>query len=182
MTVKPEHLIWIDLEMTGLEPATDRILEIATIVTDSNLQIVATGPNLAIYQSDEVLQEMNEWCVKTHTASGLVQRIKESSVTESQAEAETLAFLMQYVAKGASPICGNSVWQDRRFLDRYMPQLAQFFHYRQLDVSTVKELARRWAPDVFNGFQKEGSHLALDDIRESIAELKYYRDHFIKTT
>ena len=180
MAVKPEHLIWIDLEMTGLDPVVDRILEIATIVTDSQLEVIAVGPNLVIHQSEAVLQGMNEWCVKTHTESGLVQRIRESQLTERQAEDQTLAFLKQYVKENTSPICGNSVWQDRRFLNQYMPQLDQFFHYRQIDVSTIKELARRWAPTLFDGLKKENKHLALDDIRESIAELKYYRDHFIK--
>lgn len=180
MTVKPEHLIWIDLEMTGLNPTTDHILEIATIVTDNQLQVIAVGPNVAIHQSAHVLENMNEWCVKTHTASGLVQRVKESQITEKQAEIDTLTFLKQYVTINTSPMCGNSVWQDRRFLDQYMPQLAQFFHYRQLDVSTIKELARRWAPDFFKTLKKENAHLALDDILESIAELKYYKEHFIK--
>ena len=180
MAVKPEHLIWIDLEMTGLDPVVDRILEIATIVTDSQLEVIAVGPNLVIHQSEAVLQGMNEWCVKTHTESGLVQRIRESQLTERQAEDQTLAFLKQYVKENTSPICGNSVWQDRRFLNQYMPQLDQFFHYRQIDVITIKELARRWAPTLFDGLKKENKHLALDDIRESIAELKYYRDHFIK--
>jgi oligoribonuclease len=181
MTVKPDHLIWIDLEMTGLDPAIDRILEIATIVTDSQLQVVAEGPNLVIHQPEIILESMNEWCVKTHTATGLVQRIRDSRITEIRAEAETLSFLQQYVTENTSPICGNSVWQDRRFLDRYMPQLAQFFHYRQLDVSTLKVLAGHWAPNLLKEFTKKNTHLALDDIRESIAELKYYKDHFIKS-
>ncbi|WP_067865919.1 oligoribonuclease [Neptuniibacter marinus] len=174
------NLIWIDLEMTGLEPKTDVIIEIATVVTDSDLNILAEGPMLAIHQSDELLDGMDEWCTNQHGKSGLTQRVKDSSVTEAQAEQETIAFLKQYVAAGESPMCGNSIGQDRRFLDKYMPELEAFFHYRNLDVSSLKELAKRWKPEVAAGVVKKGSHLALDDIRDSIDELKYYREHFIK--
>lgn len=174
------NLIWIDLEMTGLEPKKDVIIEIATIVTDSDLNILAEGPMLAIHQSDTLLDGMDEWCTNQHGKSGLTQRVKESVVTEAEAEQETLAFLKQYLAPGESPMCGNSIGQDRRFLDKYMPELEAFFHYRNLDVSSLKELAKRWKPEVAAGVVKKGSHLAMDDIRDSIDELKYYREHFIK--
>ncbi|MDG2953198.1 oligoribonuclease [Bisgaard Taxon 10/6] len=180
MAQDKENLIWIDLEMTGLDPEQERIIEIATIVTDKNLNILAEGPVLAVHQSDALLAKMSDWCVKTHTANGLVERVKTSKLTERAAELQTIDFLKQWVPKGASPICGNSVAQDKRFLFKYMPDLADYFHYRHLDVSTLKELARRWKPDILNGFQKTNSHLALDDIRESIKELAYYREHFIK--
>ncbi|MDG2915170.1 oligoribonuclease [Bisgaard Taxon 10/6] len=180
MAQDKENLIWIDLEMTGLDPEQERIIEIATIVTDKNLNILAEGPVLAVHQSDKLLAKMSDWCVKTHTANGLVERVKTSKLTERAAELQTIDFLKQWVPKGASPICGNSVAQDKRFLFKYMPDLADYFHYRHLDVSTLKELARRWKPDILNGFQKTNSHLALDDIRESIKELAYYREHFIK--
>ena len=174
------NLIWIDLEMTGLEPATDVIIEIATIVTDSDLNVLAEGPTLAIHQSDEIMDNMDEWCTNQHGKSGLTQRVKESSVTEAEAEQATIEFLKQYVEAGVSPMCGNSIGQDRRFLDKYMPELEAFFHYRNLDVSSLKELAKRWRPEVAAGVVKKGSHLALDDIRDSIEELKHYREHFIK--
>ncbi|GGA85666.1 oligoribonuclease [Neiella marina] len=177
---KDKHLIWIDLEMTGLEPMTDVIIEIATIVTDDELNVIAEGPVIAIHQSDTVLAGMDEWCTRTHTESGLVARIKESEYSVQQAEAETLAFLSDYVEKGASPMCGNSIGQDRRFIYKYMPDLAEFFHYRNIDVSTLKELARRWRPDLAP-FAKQNTHLAMDDIRESIAELMYYREHFLRS-
>ena len=180
MSAHPSNLIWIDLEMTGLNPDKDRIIEIATIVTDSDLNVLAEGPVFAIHQSDELLNGMDEWNTRQHNSSGLVRRIKESSITEHQAEQATIMFLQQYVAEGKSPMCGNSVWQDRRFLSRYMPQLEKYFHYRMIDVSTIKELALRWAPQVYNGLQKESRHLALDDIRDSINELNYYRAHFIR--
>ncbi|MGX2969093.1 oligoribonuclease [Ursidibacter sp. B-7004-1] len=175
-----QNLIWIDLEMTGLDPEKERIIEIATIVTDKDLNILAEGPVLAIHQSDELLNKMSDWCVKTHTENGLVERVKQSKLTERAAELQTLDFLKKWVPKGASPICGNSIAQDKRFLYRYMPDLAEFFHYRHLDVSTLKELASRWKPEILNQFNKKNTHLALDDIKESIEELKFYREHFIK--
>lgn len=179
MATSPDSLIWIDLEMTGLDPRNDRIIEIATIVTDAHLKVLAEGPVLAIRQSDERLAGMDQWNTEHHTASGLVDRVRRSPHDAAAAEAQTLAFLRQYLAPGASPMCGNSICQDRRFLAAYMPELEAFFHYRNLDVSTLKELARRWKPQVLSGFQKENKHLALDDIRESIAELAHYREHFI---
>lgn len=174
-----QNLIWIDLEMTGLDPEKERIIEIATIVTDKDLNILAEGPVLAIHQDEELLNNMNEWCIKTHTENGLVERVKQSKLTERAAELQTISFLKQWVDKGFSPICGNSVPQDKRFLYRYMPELADYFHYRHLDVSTLKELASRWKPEILTNFSKKNSHLALDDIRESIEELKFYRTHFI---
>lgn len=176
----PQNLIWIDLEMTGLEPEHDVIIEMATIVTDSDLNILATGPVIAVHQSDALLAGMDEWNTRTHGESGLTQRARDSKISAAEAEAQTIAFLEQWVPKGKSPICGNSIGQDRRFLCRYMPTLEAFFHYRNLDVSTLKILAERWAPQIKEGFQKKGTHQALDDIRESIAELQYYREHFIK--
>ena len=178
--LKADNLIWIDLEMTGLDTQADRIIEIATIVTDSSLRIVAEGPVIAIHQDDTVLDAMDEWNRTTHGGTGLLQRVRDSRLSAAEAETQTLAFLTELVAPGASPMCGNSICQDRRFLAREMPSLEKFFHYRNLDVSTVKELARRWAPDVFAGVQKASTHLALDDIRESIKELEYYRRHFLK--
>ncbi|WP_413478096.1 oligoribonuclease [Vibrio hibernica] len=175
-----DNLIWIDLEMTGLDPETHKIIEIASIVTDSELNILAEGPMLAIHQSDEELAKMDDWCTNTHTNSGLVKRVKETVVTENEAITQTIAFLEQWVPKGKSPICGNSIGQDRRFLYKHMPLLEEYFHYRYLDVSTIKELTRRWKPEILDGFSKSGSHLALDDIRESIAELKYYRSTVFK--
>ena len=179
MTDKRNNLIWIDLEMTGLSPEEDRIIEIATIVTDAQLNVLAEGPVLAVKQSDALLAGMDDWNTEHHTNSGLVARVKASDVSDADAEAQTIAFLEQYVEAGMSPMCGNSICQDRRFLANYMPKLEAFFHYRNLDVSTLKELARRWKPEILPGFQKENKHLALDDIRESIAELVYYREHFI---
>ncbi|WP_305416873.1 oligoribonuclease [Photobacterium leiognathi] len=177
MTISDKNLIWIDLEMTGLDPETHKIIEIATIVTDPQLNILAEGPVLAIHQSEEELAKMDDWCTNTHTNSGLVDRIRKSTVTEQQAVAQTIAFLEQWVPKGVSPICGNSIGQDRRFLYKHMPELEQYFHYRYLDVSTLKELTRRWKPELLDGFGKKGSHLALDDIRDSIDELRYYREN-----
>lgn len=176
-----QNLIWIDLEMTGLNPDTDKIIEIATIVTDANLQILAEGPVFAIHQSDEVLMGMDEWNTRQHGQSGLVDRVRQSFIDEMQAEQETVAFLKQFVDAKRSPMCGNSICQDRRFLCRYMPQLANFFHYRQIDVSTLKELILRWQPQLLSGVEKKSRHLALDDIRDSIAELVYYRKHFIRS-
>ncbi len=171
------NLVWIDMEMTGLNPKIDRILEIATIVTDSDLNVLAEGPVIAVHQSDEVLAAMSPWCVEHHGASGLTERVRASKITEAEAEKATLRFVEKWVAEKQSPICGNTVAQDRRFLVEYMPRLEAFFHYRYLDVSTVKILAQRWAPEIAAGFAKKEAHLALDDIRESIAELKYYRAH-----
>jgi oligoribonuclease len=170
-----DRLVWIDLEMTGLDPERDRIIEIATIVTDSSLEVVAEGPVIAIHQPESQLALMDDWNRSTHGGSGLLQRVRDSRVGEAQAERATLGFLSPLLPAGASPMCGNSICQDRRFLARHMPALERFFHYRNLDVSTLKELARRWAPPVLAGVQKKSSHLALDDIRESIAELRHYR-------
>lgn len=180
--MKPDadNLIWIDLEMTGLDPNACRIIEIATIVTDRNGNILAEGPVLAISQEQALLDAMDAWNTRQHGQSGLTQRVQESQISEAEAEAQTIAFLEQYVPAGASPMCGNSVHQDRRFMTYYMPKLEAFFHYRNLDVSTLKELARRWAPEIYHGFKKESSHLALQDIRDSIEELLYYREKFLK--
>jgi len=174
------NLIWIDLEMTGLDTDNDRIIEIATIVTDGSLNVLAEGPMLAIYQSEAVLAGMDEWNTKQHGQSGLLDRVRDSSLNEAEAEQQTLDFLQPFVAAGVSPMCGNSICQDRRFMHRCMPKLEQYFHYRNLDVSTLKELVRRWSPEVYKGYSKKSSHLALDDIRDSIDELKYYRKHFIR--
>ncbi len=174
------NLVWIDMEMTGLNPDTDQILEIATIVTDSDLNVIAEGPVIAVHQPDEVLDAMDDWCTKTHGESGLTDRVKRSTISLAEAERQTLEFLEKYVQKGESPLCGNSVGQDRRFMYRYMPELESFLHYRIIDVSTLKELAKRWNPDALNGFTKAGTHKALDDIRESIAELAHYRKTFLK--
>lgn len=173
------NLIWIDLEMTGLDTVNDQIIEIATIVTDKELNILAEGPVIAIHQPDSVLDGMDEWNTTHHNRSGLVARIKASTHTAAQAEEETLAFLRQHVDENASPMCGNSICQDRRFMARLMPTLEAFFHYRNLDVSTLKELAARWAPDILAGHKKESKHLALDDVKDSIEELRYYRQHLI---
>ncbi|WP_322001050.1 oligoribonuclease [Marinobacter alexandrii] len=175
-----DRLVWIDLEMTGLDPEKERIIEMATIITDSELNVVAEGPVIAVHQPDSLLDAMDEWCTNTHRASGLTKRVKESTIDEVQAEQQTLEFLQQHLEAGKSPLCGNSIGQDRRFLVKYMPRLEGFFHYRNLDVSTIKELARRWRPDVLAGVKKQGSHLALDDIRDSISELRHYRDTFFK--
>lgn len=178
MNVNDSNLIWLDLEMTGLEPKVDVILEIAIIITDSQLNVLAEGPVFAIHQPDNVLDNMNPWCIEHHGKSGLTQRCRESDVHLSQATEQSLAFIKQYVNKGKSPMCGNSIGQDRRFINKYMPDFEDYFHYRNLDVSTVKELARRWKPEVLDKVVKTGAHLALDDIRESIAELKVYQEHF----
>ena len=174
------NLVWVDMEMTGLDPDRDRVIEIATIVTDSELNTLAEGPVIAVHQSDAVLAAMDEWNTTHHTASGLVERVRASDCDERQAGAETIAFLRQWVPQRASPMCGNSICQDRRFMARHMPELEAWFHYRNLDVSTLKELAVRWAPEVARGFLKQSTHLALDDVRDSIRELQYYREQLFK--
>lgn len=178
--LNPLNLIWIDLEMTGLDPNHDRIIEIATVVTDSDLNILAEGPSMAIHQAETLLEGMDEWNTTHHGNSGLTERVRKSTVNESQAEQATLDFLSKWVPQGASPMCGNSIGQDRRFLVRYMPELAAFFHYRNLDVSTLKELAKRWSPKLLEGVSKQSKHLALDDVYDSISELRFYRKHFIR--
>ncbi|MBK1733820.1 oligoribonuclease [Halorhodospira abdelmalekii] len=174
------NLVWIDLEMTGLDPQRDRIIEMAAIVTDSNLDVLAESPVLAIHQPESVLEAMDEWNTNQHHKSGLVERVRASTVTEAQAEETMLRFLEQYVPPQTSPMCGNSICQDRRFMARWMPQLEAFFHYRHVDVSTLKELARRWAPAVADQVGKSSTHLALDDVRDSIEELRHYRREFIR--
>ncbi|MBU6468887.1 MAG: oligoribonuclease [Betaproteobacteria bacterium] len=174
------HLIWIDMEMTGLNPVTDKIIEIALIVTDSQLNQIATAPVLVVHQSDATLEAMDAWNKGTHGRSGLIDKVKASTMDEATAEQIMLDFISQHVPANESPMCGNSIGQDRRFLAAYMPKLEQYFHYRNLDVSTLKELAKRWRPQLYNGFKKAGKHEALADIEESIAELKYYREHFLR--
>lgn len=174
------NLVWVDMEMTGLEPDTDRIIEVAVVVTDMHLNVLAEGPVFAIHQSDETLDKMDAWNKGTHGRSGLTERVKASTVTEAQAEVELIAFLKQWVPAGKSPMCGNTIGQDRRFMVRYMPKLEAFFHYRNVDVSTLKELCKRWKPEIVSGFKKHQKHTAMADIIESIEELKYYREHFIK--
>ena len=180
MSLDENNLIWIDLEMTGLDPEQDVIIEIATIVTDLNLNILGEGPVIAIYQEESCLDAMDEWNTRTHGRSGLTERVRNSRNSLKDAEDQSIQFLEKLVPQGASPMCGNSICQDRRFLAKGMPRLEQYFHYRNLDVSTLKELAKRWAPETAKGFQKKGVHQALEDIKESIEELKYYRSHFIK--
>jgi oligoribonuclease len=180
MTQDAENLIWIDLEMTGLDPATDHILEIATLVTDKQLNLLAEGPVLAVHHGDVVLAAMGEWCTRQHGQSGLTERVRQSGVSMAEAERQTLEFLRQHVPPGTSPMCGNSICQDRRFLARQMQELERFFHYRNLDVSTLKELAKRWAPGAAAGFTKESTHLAMADIRDSVAELKFYREKLFR--
>jgi oligoribonuclease len=176
-----EYLIWIDLEMTGLMPDTDQIIEIATVLTDNNLNVVAEGPDLVIQQPEEVLARMDAWNQRQHASSGLLSRVRASRMTVTEAERQTLLFLSTHVPPGMSPMCGNSICQDRRFLARLMPELERFFHYRNLDVSTLKELARRWMPSMASGCSKQSAHLARADIHESINELRYYREHmFVK--
>lgn len=174
-----QNLVWLDMEMTGLKPDTDRIIEIAVVVTDSELQILAEGPVLVIHQPDAVLDAMDAWNKGTHGRSGLIDKVKAATLDETAAESQLLAFLKQYVPSGKSPMCGNSICQDRRFMARYMPKLEAFFHYRNLDVSTLKELCKRWQPTVAKGFKKHQLHTALADIHESIEELRYYRQYFI---
>ena len=180
MPVDASKLIWIDLEMTGLDTQQDEIIEIATIVTDASLNILAEGPVIAIHQPQHKLDAMDEWNQRQHGGSGLLERVKQSRYDEAKAQAETIGFLQRYVPPGASPMCGNSICQDRRFLARTMPELESYFHYRNLDVSTLKELVSRWSPSLSEGFVKQGKHLALDDIKDSIAELQYYRNHFLR--
>jgi len=180
MPQSPNNLVWLDLEMTGLLPEQDCIIEIATIVTDSELNVLEEGPIFAIHQGDEILNGMDEWNTNQHGRSGLIDRVRESRITTLEAARETLDFIQKYVPSGKSPMCGNSICQDRRFMYRLMPELEAYFHYRNLDVSTLKELARRWSPEVYKGYRKESSHLAMDDIRDSINELKHYREHFIQ--
>lgn len=180
MTLDVENLVWLDLEMTGLDPDADRILEIATLVTDKYLNVLAEGPDIVVHQSDAVLADMGEWCTRQHGQSGLTQRVRESVFNEAQAEQATLDFVRGFVPPNSSPLCGNSICQDRRFLARHMPALEKFFHYRNLDVSTLKELAKRWAPEVASGFTKESAHLALSDIHDSVAELRHYRAQLLR--
>jgi len=174
------NLIWIDLEMTGFDPNIEKIIEIATIVTDKDLNILAEGPMLAVSQPKALLDSMDDWCTSHHGKSGLTQRVLDTDITDSDAEQQTIEFLHKWVRAGVSPMCGNSIGQDRRFLVRYMPKLSDYFHYRNIDVSTLKELATRWKPEILKGFTKKNKNLALDDIRESIEELAYYRQHFIQ--
>jgi len=180
MAQDPNNLIWIDMEMSGLDPETDKVLEVALIVTDSRLNTLAEAPALVVHQPDAVLERMDDWNKSTHAKSGLVGRVKSSVLSESQVETQMIAFLAQHVPSGISPMCGNSVHQDRRFLARHMPALEAYFLYRNLDVSTLKELAKRWKPEIMAGLTKHGKHEALADIQESIEELKYYREHFLK--
>jgi oligoribonuclease len=175
-----DRLVWIDMEMTGLKPETDRIIEVAIIVTSPDLDVVAQAPVWVVHQSDEVIGAMDAWNTSTHGKSGLIDRVRASTNDEARVETEALAFLGQHVAPKSSPMCGNSICQDRRFLARWMPQLEDYFHYRNLDVSTLKELCRRWKPDLMKGIPKEGKHEALADVLESIMELKYYREQFIR--
>ena len=180
MAQNENHLIWLDMEMTGLEPEKERIIELACVVTDQNLETVAQGPVLVIHQSDALLDAMDTWNKATHSKSGLIDKVKASTLKEQEAQIQMIEFLKQYVPAGKSPLCGNSVHQDRRFMFAYMPKLEQFFHYRNLDVSTLKELAKRWRPDVLKSFEKNSKHEALSDIYDSINELKHYREHFLR--
>lgn len=180
MAQDANRLVWLDMEMTGLDPERERIIELAMIVTDNELNVIAESPEWAVHQPEPVLAAMDEWNQKTHGASGLVERVRASTLDEAAVEAAALAFMAEYVPARTSPMCGNSIGQDRRFMVRYMPKLEDFFHYRSIDVSTVKELCRRWQPEIAKGMVKKGAHTALSDIRESIAELQYYRQHFIR--
>lgn len=180
MAHNANNLVWLDMEMTGLDPDNDKILELAMVVTDEALQLVAESPVWVVHQSDATLAAMDEWNQKTHGRSGLIDKVKASTHDEAAVVAEALEFLGRHSSKGHSPMCGNSICQDRRFMARHMPELEAFFHYRNLDVSTLKELCKRWTPEVYKGFKKKGSHTALSDIYESVEELKYYREHFLK--
>ncbi|TXR54233.1 oligoribonuclease [Reinekea thalattae] len=177
---KKSNLIWIDLEMSGLDPDVCHILEIATLITDKDLNILAEGPSIVVHQPDSVLDEMDEWCTTHHGESGLTDKVKSSDISLAEAEAQTLSFMQQWVEQGASPLCGNSIWQDRRFLIKYMPSIDSYCHYRNIDVSTLKELAARWQPELLSGYTKKGSHRAMDDIIESVEELRFYKDNFLK--
>jgi oligoribonuclease len=180
MAQDQNSLVWLDMEMTGLFPETDRIIELALVVTNANLDIIAEAPTWVVHQSDEVLNGMDEWNRNTHGKSGLIQRVKDSILTEAQVDEQALEFMRRHVPRMTTPMCGNSICQDRRFMARYMPKLEDWFHYRNLDVSTLKELCKRWKPEVAKGLKKQGKHEALADILESIEEMKYYREHFIK--
>ncbi len=180
MVLNENHLVWLDMEMTGLDPERERIIEVAVVVTDPHLETVAEGPVLVVHQSDALLDAMDNWNKSTHGKSGLIDKVRASTLSEDDAQAQLLDFLKQYVPAGKSPLCGNTIGQDRRFMVRYMPQLEAFFHYRNLDVSTLKELCRRWKPEIYKNFTKQSKHEALSDIYDSIEELKYYREHFLK--
>lgn len=180
MAANEHRLVWLDMEMTGLEPEKERIIEVAVVVTEPDLTVVAEGPVLVVHQSDALLDAMDNWNKGTHGRSGLIDKVRASTISEAEAQATLISFLSQHVSPGKSPLCGNTISQDRRFMYRYMPELETFFHYRNLDVSTLKELAKRWRPDVYKGFDKKSKHEALADIYESIAELAYYREHFLK--
>jgi oligoribonuclease len=180
MAQDPSRLIWIDMEMSGLNPETERVLEVAIVITDGDLNTVAEAPVLVVHQEDAVLAAMDDWNTSTHTKSGLVERVKASTLTEREVDEQMVAFITEHVPRGISPMCGNSVHQDRRFMARYLPELEAYFLYRNLDVSTLKELARRWKPQIMAGLTKHGKHEALADIHESIEELRYYREHFLK--
>ncbi|UXY13939.1 oligoribonuclease [Chitiniphilus purpureus] len=180
MAQDQNHLIWLDMEMTGLDPMNDRIIELAIVITDSQLNVVAEAPVWVVHQADEVLDGMDDWNKSTHSRSGLIERVRQSTLGEEAVATLALAFLEEHVPKGASPMCGNSICQDRRFMARWMPQLEAWFHYRNLDVSTLKELCKRWQPEVYRQFKKQGKHTALADIQESIDELRFYREHFLK--
>jgi len=182
MAGNANNLVWLDMEMTGLNPEGDRIIEMAMVVTNSELEMVAESPSWVVHQTDEVLAGMDDWNQKTHGRSGLIDKVKASTVSEAEVEILALEFLKKYSSKGHSPMCGNSIGQDRRFMARYMPTLEEFFHYRNLDVSTLKELCKRWQPEIYKGFKKKGRHTALADIHESIDEMKYYREHFLVKT
>lgn len=182
MAGNANNLVWLDMEMTGLNPDGDRIIEMAMVVTNSELEMVAESPSWVVHQTDEVLAGMDDWNQKTHGRSGLIEKVKASMMNEAEVEAHALEFLKKYSSKGHSPMCGNSIGQDRRFMARYMPTLEEFFHYRNLDVSTLKELCKRWQPEIYKGFKKKGRHIALADIYESIDEMKYYREHFLIKT